>query len=77
MWECRVPARRHVGKLSGFLLEMGSGVETGLVARRGLSTFFWEKLVEETPGVVACDLKQGTDNQRGQWKQCRIQSPEF
>lgn len=42
-----------------FSVEMGRRKETRLVAKKGQSTFCWEKLLEETRWVAACDLKRG------------------
>lgn len=38
-------------------------METELVARKGPSALCWEKLLEEAPWAVACDLKQGAVSQ--------------
>lgn len=46
-------------KTQGFFIGLGCGKETELVAGKGQSALYWEKLLEETPWAVACDLKQG------------------
>ena len=48
-----------------FSVEMRSGIESRLVAKKGRVHSCWEKLLEETPWAVACDLRQEAVNQRG------------
>lgn len=54
-----VPASCHGENSRDFSVEVGRGIETELVARKGQSAPCWEKLSEEAPWVAACGLKQG------------------
>lgn len=58
-----VPASCHGENSRDFSVEVGRGIETELVARKGQSALCWEKLLEVAPWVVACDLKQGAVSQ--------------
>lgn len=66
-----VPASCHGENSRDFSVEVGRGIETELVARKGQSAPCWEKLSEEAPWVAACGLKQGlcanVRQQRGHW----------